>query len=72
MDDLKMIFQLMNDTWKFLKKYQGIKLTDMVCDGIRREQEEIVGKYETSENVCKLAGELLAAALGYLYRYDKR
>ena len=72
MDELKMLFQLINDVWKFLKRYQGIPLEDKICEEIRREQEAIVKKYKASEDVCKLASDLLAAALGYLYRCDRR
>lgn len=72
MDELKMIFQLINDTWKFLRRYQGLPLDDKTCEEIRREQEAIVEKYKASEDVCKLASDLLAAALGYLYRCDRR
>ena len=72
MDELKMIFQLINDVWKFLKRYQGILLSDKTCEEIRREQEAIVEKYKASEDVCKLASDLLAAVLGYLYRCDRR
>mgnify|MGYP001852035145 CR=1 FL=1 len=72
MEELKTIFQLTNDVWKFLKRYQGIPLEDKTCEEIRREQEAIVEKYKASEDVCKLASDLLAAALGYLYRSDRR
>ena len=72
MEELKTIFQLTNDVWKFLKRYQGIPLEDNTCEEIRREQEAVVEKYNASENVCKLAGDMLAAALGYLYRSDRR
>lgn len=72
MDELKLIFQLINDIWKFLKRYQGIPLEEKTCEEIRREQEAVVEKYNASENVCKLAGGMLAAALGYLYRSDRR
>lgn len=67
-----MIFQLLNDVWKFLRRYQGIPMDDKTCEEIRREQEAIVGKYKASEDVCKLASDLLVAALGYLYRCDRR
>ncbi|OUQ17747.1 hypothetical protein [Lachnoclostridium sp. An138] len=72
MDELKLIFQLINDIWRFLKRYQGIPLEEKTCEEIRREQEAIVGKYKASEDVCKLASDMLAAALGYLYRCDRR
>lgn len=72
MDELKLIFQLINDVWKFLKRYQGIPLEEKTCEGIRREQEAIVKKYKDSEDVCKLASDMLAATLGYLYRCDRR
>ena len=72
MDELKLIFQLINDIWRFLKRYQGIPLEEKTCEEIRREQEAIVGKYKASEDVCKLASGMLAAALGYLYRCDRR
>lgn len=67
-----MIFQLINDVWKLLKRYQGIPLEEKTCEEIRREQEAVVEKYNASENVCKLAGDMLAAVLGYLYRSDRR
>lgn len=60
MDELKMIFQLINDVWKFLKRYQGILLSDKTCEEIRREQEAIVEKYKASEDVCKLVQRLAA------------
>lgn len=72
MDELKLIFQLINDIWKFLKRYQGIPLEEKICEEIRREQEAVVEKYNASESVCKLTSDLLAAALGYLYRCDRR
>ena len=72
MDELKLIFQLINDIWRFLKRYQGIPLEEKTCEEIRREQEAIVGKYKAPEDVCKLASDMLAAALGYLYRCDRR
>ena len=72
MDELKLIFQLINDIWKFLKRYQGIPLEEKTCEEIRREQEAIVEKYKASEDVSKLASDMLAAALGYLYRCDRR
>lgn len=67
-----MIFQLINDVWKFLKRYQGIPLEEKTCEEIRREQEAIVEKYKVSEDVSKLSSDMLAAALGYLYRCDRR
>ena len=72
MDELKMIFQLLNDTWKFLKRYQGIPLQEKTCEKIRKEQEAIVEKYKASKDVYRLAVDLLAALLGYLYRCDRR
>lgn len=67
-----MIFQLINDVWKFLKRYQGIPLEEKTCEEIRREQEAIVEKYKASKDVYRLAVDLLAAVLGYLYRCDRR
>ena len=72
MDELKLIFQLINDIWKFLKQYQGKPLEEKTCEEIRREQEAIIEKYKASEDVYKLASDMLAAALGYLYRFDRR
>lgn len=72
MEELKTIFQLTNDVWKFLKRYQGIPLEEKTCEEIRREQEAIVEKYKASEDVYRLAVDLLAAVLGYLYRCDRR
>lgn len=67
-----MIYNLMTDMWRFLKKYHDVPLTDTICQEIRREQEAIVERYQASENVHELASELMAAALGYFYRDTRR
>lgn len=72
MRELKMISELLGDLWSFTKKYQGISLTDAVCQELREEQERITEKYKAFHNVYLLASELFAAVLGYFLRSSQK
>lgn len=72
MEELKTILMLLNDLWKFIKKYQGIPLSDKVCEELRKEQEFLADKYKGSGNVSRLAKDLIVAVLEYLLKDDRR
>ena len=71
MGELKTILMLLNDLWKFIKKYQGIPMTEKICGELRKEQEFLISKYKALEHVNRLASDLIVAVLRYLLEDDK-
>lgn len=72
MGELKVIQELLQDVWKFFVRYQGVELNDGVCDRMRKDQEQLVGRYGQDQVVQELNEKIMAAVLSYFVRRTEK
>lgn len=66
-DELRSIYGMFTESWKFFKKYSDVQETDEYWSGVVEESTVISKKY----GECKLIVSLLLASLGELERIYK-
>lgn len=66
-EELKAVYGMFTDAWKFYKKYADVQQSDEYWDAVVSESGQIAKKYDNA----KLAIALLLAAINELERKSK-